>query len=620
MKYRYSQEARERIAAIGQTAISDFIDTIPAGLLDAAYSTVPPTPGFRPKTPGEFKAKQKRLVGQLSHANQGKAGGSEWDFFASLWAGNWRHRLGEVFPSAGHAAPDIEAGAAFVEELAARCTDLSREDAERIYQFGPFPDLEDNASLFARFKPAAELERARVLELIPVKVEAIGAELRGLKTDLRETVGRIEQITVCLNEAGAEARAAGSKAESADAAVKTLRSEFSLALVELEERERLLQTQASDRLAEKIAGLEEDLATLAITETAWARFTSDMADLSQRLAELGEAVDELSRRQSDPQGLVEALERIRSVEGLLTAGPGPTRTPGVRLLETACDGDPRQISEVADAVEMVSSNMWAAGLARGDADRYAREVVAALVSGQVVQFAGSLADFLADACAAAIGGPAFHEWHVPVGLTSDEAAAECLGAAVDKGSACLLLKGANLSAFEVYGTSVRELVVRRQFGVDLGGPALMATWSQGPAAFPEGGTLAELGPVMDTDLMRWRPTAPMKKLSFGILGFTDWSALEGIERDPDFSGEELAELLGKHPFAHGRLWLRISARAYRALRGIPGRSEAGDLRSVMESWTLPWARVVDGPVEDIAVLIAKDLAETDAHSGVLAEA
>lgn len=620
MKYHYSQEARERIAALGPTEISNFIDSLPAGLREAAFGTVPPIPGFRPKTPGEYKAKQKRLVGQLSHASPGKAGGSEWDFFANLWEGNWRHRFGKAFPSAGQTTPDVDAGEHFLDELAASYPDLSREDAERVYLFGPFPDPEDKAIMFARFKPAAELERARLLESIPVKVEAIGEELRVLKIDLSETAGRVEQITVCAAEAGAEARAAGSKAEAAGAAVEALRSEVSLALSELEEREKLLRTQASDRLAEKIAGLTEELATFSTKETAWERITSDVADLSQRLAELGEAVEELSRRQVDPQGLAEALERLRSVEGLLAMGAEHTRAPGVRLLETPCDGEPREISDVADALEIVSSNMLAAGLARGDADRCAREVVAALVSGQIVQFTGSLADFLADACAAAIGGPAFHEWRVPVGLTSEEVAAECLGAAADKGSACLMLKGANLSAFEVYGPAVRELVVRRQFGADMGGPALMATWSQGPAAFPEGGTLAELGPVLDTDLMRWRPTAPMKKLSFGVLGCTDWSALDGIETDPDFSGEELAELMGKHPFAHGRLWLRISARAYRALRGIPGGSEAGDLRSVMASWALPWARAVDGPVEDIAGLIAKELAGADAHSGALAEA
>lgn len=618
MKHHYSQQARERIAALGPIEISDFIDTIPPGLRETAYETLPSIRGFRPKTPREFEAKQKRLVGQLSNAGPGKAGGTEWDFFASLWEGNWRHRFGKAFPSAG-LATDAVAGEEFLDELAARCPDVSREEAERIYLFGPFPDPEDKAAKFARFRPAAELERARQLETLPAKFEAISAELDGLKAEIDETAAQMEQVAARASEAGAEAREAGGKAEATGAAVEALRSDLGLALAKLDESERLSRQDAADGLPDKVAGLADDLAALSRRETAWARITSDLADLSQRVAELGDTVDELSRRQGDSQSLSDTLDRIRSIEGLLAAGGGPIRSPGVRLLETVCNGEPREISDVADAMEVVSSNMVAAGLARGDANRFAREVVAALVSGQVVQFSGSLADFLADACAAAIGGRAFHEWRVPIALTSEDAAAECLETAADKGSACLLLKGANLSAFEVYGPAIRELVVRRQFGADVGGPALMATWSQGPAAFPEGGMLAELGPVLDTDKMRWRLAAPMKQLSFGTLGCGTWSALGGLETDPDFSGEALADLLDKHPFPHGRLWWRVSARAYRTLRGIPGGSEAGDLRSVMTSWTLPWARAVDGPIDDIAGLIAKELAGSDAHAGVIAE-
>lgn len=618
MKYQYSQEAKERIAALGPTQISNFIDEIPAKLREAAYRKVAPIKGFRPKSSVEFKAKQKRLVGQLAKAGPGKPGGSEWDFFATLWDSNCRHRFGAGFPPAS-LANNAEAGETFLDYLVAHCADVSREEAEHIHLFGPFPDPKERVASFARFRSAAELERARMLETLSAKVETIGVELGGLKAEIGETAARMEQVVARAAEAGAEAQAVGNKALATSAAVEALRSDLGRALATLDDRERQPRPKADLGLADKVAGLAEDLAALSRRETDWARMTSDLADLSQRVAELSYAVDELPRRQGEPQDLAEVLERIRSVEHLL-ARTDPAHTPGVRLLETSCDGEPREIFNVADAVEIASSNMWAAGLVRGDADRCAREVVAALVCGQVVQFAGSLADFLADACAAAIGGRAFHEWRVPVGLTSEEAAAKCLEFAAERSFSCLLLKGANLSAFEVYGPAIRELVVRRQFGTDLSGPALMATWSQGPVAFPEGGTLAELGPVLNTDMMRWRSTAPMKALVFGSLGCATWAALEGIETDPEFSADELTAMLDRYPFPHGRLWSRVSARAYRTLRGIPGGSEVGDLRSVMMSWTLPWARAIDGPVKDITRLIANEPGWADTHPGALAEA
>lgn len=77
---------------------------------------------------------------------------------------------------------------------------------------------------------------------------------------------------------------------------------------------------------------------------------------------------------------------------------------------------------------------------KNDANRYARHILAAVISGQLIQFKGSTADLIADAVAAAIGGAIFHEWRVPVGLLSENAAADCLEV-VYESSGCLLLKG-----------------------------------------------------------------------------------------------------------------------------------------------------------------------------------
>lgn len=172
---------------------------------------------------------------------------------------------------------------------------------------------------------------------------------------------------------------------------------------------------------------------------------------------------------------------------------------------------------------MIASNLLAVGVTKGAAVSVARQTVAALIAGQMVQFSGSLADMAADAVAAAIGGPTYHEWRVPVGLVSDEAASNCVEV-VAESSGCLLLKGANLSAFEVYGAAVRDIVMRRQFSASSNGRlALIASWAQGPAAFPNGGTLAELGPVFDTDTLPMRGvSAKLPQLTFGSLMKKAW--------------------------------------------------------------------------------------------------
>jgi len=236
----------------------------------------------------------------------------------------------------------------------------------------------------------------------------------------------------------------------------------------------------------------------------------------------------------------------------------------------------------------------------------------------MVQFSGSLADFVADAVAAAVGGPAYCEWRVPVGLVSNEAASDCIETAAES-SDCLLLKGANLSAFEVYGTAVRDVVVRRQFSANsFGRLALIASWAQGPAAFPDGGTLAELGPVFDTDALQMRGvSAKLPQLKFGRLAKDAW--WEVVDRDNDVptpAAREWGELLKEAGFEGGGLWKRVANRVYAILRAMPGGPPEGDLHSLLVLWAIPWAKATGGPAKEIAQIADRELAERRAETTV----
>lgn len=222
--------------------------------------------------------------------------------------------------------------------------------------------------------------------------------------------------------------------------------------------------------------------------------------------------------------------------------------------------------------------------------------MAAIICGQLIQFKGSTADLIADAVAAAVGGAIFHEWRVPVGLVSEDAATDCLEV-VAESSGCLLLKGANRSAFEVYGSAIRDVVARRQFATSVNSRlVLIASWTHGPAAFPDGGTLSELGPVFDTDEFAMRGlSAQMPLMQFGQLTVDDWKALHNqAENTPLALLSTLRERLGQVDFAPGNLWLRIADRAYAQLRLVlQGPSERA-LHTVMKQWALPWAQSLGG--------------------------
>lgn len=213
--------------------------------------------------------------------------------------------------------------------------------------------------------------------------------------------------------------------------------------------------------------------------------------------------------------------------------------------------------------------------------------------------------------ASAVGAPLYHEWRVPVGLISDATAFDFVQSAANS-SHCLVLKGANLSAFEIYGTAIRDIVVQRQiYQTDYDHLALIATWKQGHAVFPDGGMLAELGPVIDTDTLKLRGVSViLPKLKLGVFSKKQWSEIEGMQSDvtrEDIS--ELRELLEESGFDGGNLWKRMISRFYISLMSIPDGNSTYDLYSVLFCYTLPWARVKNGPVEKIASIAERELTE-----------
>ncbi len=142
------------------------------------------------------------------------------------------------------------------------------------------------------------------------------------------------------------------------------------------------------------------------------------------------------------------------------------------------------LSSSEDISNRISLNLQAVGLTKNSAEKLARLTLATFVSGQIIQFSGSLADIIADAIAIAIGAPRYHIWRVPVGIISDMDAFDFIET-IAESSRCLLLKGANLSAFEIYGAAIRDIVVQRQIHpTNYDHLALIATSETRPSYIP----------------------------------------------------------------------------------------------------------------------------------------
>lgn len=623
MSYQYSKEARERIRALGQAAIAEFIGEVPQGARMALYRRFPKVDGFRPGEQAELKAKQKRLISLLTHPQASSKGAAEWEQFARTWEAWALERLRRPLPPPGDDATlTADAGLAFLRGLADHCPQTSREDATRLFVFSGFPDHSDVETALARFRTAAVLERDRMLDGMPARLASIEASVDAIEVGASaasQRMGRFEtacdalaktmektrnrvaehstelsQIRGVVEDESARIRQLQNSVGELDTAARQLAETAKAAATRIAVHDDALRAldarhEGFAQALAEVASLSSTVDALSVQGAGWAELAASVADLSKRLA----------AQEASPT----------STRAEATAVPGDV-SHGATLVETCRDGAFVELHRVEDVCDVIASNLQATGVTKVAAISMARQCVAALVAGQLIQLSGSLADLVADAIAAAIGGAIHHAWRVPVGVISDEVAAECVRS-VAGNSGCLVLKGANRSAFEVYGTAIRDIVVRRQFALDEeNGLALIATWAQGPATFSEGGTLAELGPVFDTDTLAMRGAfARLPQLRYGRLSREAWSQLEGIDTKAGSPASgELEALLDEAAFQGGALWRRLIYRASAMLDNLPQGSPEADIPALLTAWALPWAKASNGPVDDIRRLAARELA------------
>ncbi|WP_242205421.1 MULTISPECIES: hypothetical protein [unclassified Pseudomonas] len=611
MSYQYGQEARDRISALGQAAVANFIDEVPLAFRKPFYERQPAMPGFRRGTPPEFKKKQERLVGHLVHPQLGPKGDTDWKLFAALWLAWAKNRLGVDFPVNDDPFLTPDSGLAFLRSLADQFPDSPRETVERLFCFSGFADHSDALAALGNFHPASTLARDRMINELPGRLDKIEDYIEIAEPAAEETAKRIDQFESDLGSLAKGMDLVASAVSDADRDVSSLRTSLDEVAASAETLEKLVQTleaagkQASESTSDfnsRAESLEQNLEALSVKAEKWHEFFAEISELKEEIDQIRLHEDGWTKTANAIDLLAERLDALEV--NFSKAGDGLSKKYQALIFETEPQEPLVEINSIETACETIAWNLQACGILNGVATNTARQILAALATGQLIQFSGSIADLVADSVAAAVGGPKFHEWRVPVGLISDEIASDCLEVAEDS-SGCLLIKGANRSAFEVYGTAIRDVVVRRQYSILLYPRlALIASWTQGPAAFSDGGTLAELGPVFDTDTFRMRGgVASLPGMRFGHLMCDSWDQLQGFDEGfPPAPVMELKDGLREAGFSPGNLWLRSAERAFVRLRTLPGASAEEDLHSLLRFWAQPWAKATAGPADHIARL------------------
>lgn len=610
MTFKYSNEAKKRISEIGIHALNDFIDEISQPEKINIYKKLPSVQGFRKGTPLEFKEKQKRLLGHLNNPQLVSKDGRDWDVFFLLWKSWAKEKFGDETPL--HLIS--EDGSIFFKEFANKFPNASREDIDRLFMFSGFSEHEDLIKVIGGFRTSANLARDRMLDEIPIRQNELEESFKATKKIYQDITNRvtkleknsdkltkkIEDLISTITQISQFVTSQKNEISAISKRVNTIVDTISNLQSEGKKRDVIISNYNS-----KFGAVSENIEKLISRGKDFDITTNEVESIKKILSALCEQEANWNKNADAVNVLTEQVDALNRI--LLEGSAGSGNKQQVQLFECKSGTTVVNIYSIDDAYGLIISNLQSIGVAKGYAANTGRQILAALIAGQLIQFSGSMADLVIDAVATAVSGSIYHEWRVPVGLTSDDAASYCIDTVV-KSSNCLLLKGANLSAFEVYGTAIRDIVMRRPFDTsNYGRVTLLASWRDGPAVFPDGGLLAELGPVFNTDEFPMRGLSTKRsQLRVGCLAKDSWMSIDGREEiEYSSSIDEFRDLLNEVSFKGSNLWRQVVNHAHYVFESIPGGNPMIDHHSLLVKWTIPYAKAVGGPVDKLRQLTEK---------------
>jgi hypothetical protein len=518
----YPASAKHRIASLGTEKVKAFIRELPRKDLQDFIANRPSIDGFRKTTTQGADRHITQFVSSLCHAADAKPKINEvdWHALTGLWR-LWAIRtVGRAYFLADFSVPgSADSDEGFLTAILKQAADkgIAREDLLRLLQFAPFEQTIAGTRLAEQCPSKEEIKQRSVLAELPNQI----AELREKAVSHEAALSELKKNGKLVSEKLEEIlHTKRSESNSIESFIKRL------AAVE----KRLDQPVTLPPSVDK--QLAADRATLSKTVSSVEKFVTAS---NGQLSKFGQAntgvIDQISGLETRLANAELCLQALAEPSPAPQSGQNDSRLQTIREISTAAypgpcivqlkqEGTQYEIKKLADLFELLRENLVAAGLDSHDASVVGAIATAGLVTNQLVQFKGSLADYASVAVATSISRLAVLGWHVPLGLTDVHLSKSILevGPTGQDGNASIVLYGANRSAFEIYGGPIRSSIIMSQMGAASEGPrhTFIASWAEGPAVYDLCSPLVELGPVIDTDDLQWS-VARLAKRRLGIL-------------------------------------------------------------------------------------------------------
>ncbi len=594
----YSESARERVRKAGAAKLGEFIGVIPSRRVDPWLLSLPQIPGFRRKGKQAADEQRRRLIQRLT--TSGKQNERDWQLFRQLWL-TWiddqvrDDGLRQVLEGGEH-GPEADGNVPLVErvrEELARIADagtVSSETLETLLSFGPF---DDTSELYAAMKAAPrdrDIERDKYVSTLPKQLAEIDRRIRealetaqardqGAASDALAIANQLTEVTQLLSSLSTQV---GSLVQWQEAAAKML-EEDSRRGAEWESRLKVIEESFSpqetsedslssatkvdeilDKLLgvlDRLEGLEAQVATLGKSTAELNCLESLETQLANRRepSEAGEAEGRLIEHRAVPSGLV------------------------LRRFESSADTGSVEITKPRDLATHLGRQFNASGLLDRDASILACEVTGALLASQIVSVTGSSSSEILRALVNGLGGT-WNIGSVPVGVFDDACLRRWKEGSDGRGQ--LALENINSSAFEVYGTPIREAVVRAQIRRVANELVVCGTLMDGHGGLPIIVSYSELGPIINTDSLVWRSNTRPEDGQAATLRVR--MAKDAVPHD---AGENVTELIAEALDAVGvtpSVVFSAGVRNAAAVLAQLSKSDADILESLLASWLFPY--------------------------------
>lgn len=601
MKYTYSESAQLRIAEQGIAAITAFIEELSPVAQSKILVTRPPIPGFRKSGPALVKKQRELLAAAIGHLpnDNHRTKPLDWMAFGAIWS-FWGHqKFSDAFPSGPFDFADISSEEAldFVRDIVGKCNSgCAREDVDRLVLFSGLPSTDSLSAFIARLPLRATLERDRALANLPAEV----GTLRHQTKEIERNVGKLtDELTNRLDGLEKFVRSAEKSAET----TAVLEKNFA----DFERRVFASLSKEISAVAEKVSFFSKQVDVLRKDyEDAGRTFDAELSKkqqafhklvttLAAEVVDVRSALDAVVERQQDladslkPRDIAEFSTTTDDRTSVSFEEKNPRHYPPT-WINFGSAKTVKEMAKIESLFQLTQENVIAAGVRRSDSDHVARALASAIISGQLLQCCGSLADVLGRTAAASCGGDKVLAWQVPLGLNSTVEADGVQRVAEVGAAGALVLRGINRSAFEIYGGSVRDTVVCRHLQREYGGEslALIATYAEGPATLPLSASLVELGPLLDTDILSWGGSADWQSIEIG-----KWALGQQHFRSPLSVRDEIDEIhriVDILKISPTKLWRIVFSRFVDVLFLLPSASFENSLSVALLTWVLPLAK------------------------------